>query len=485
VAALEELRTRLAEIDDLSALIRLARWDQQTMMPHDGASSRAHQIAAIERQTHELAVADEVGGWLEELERDGRQLSDLDRDVVRLARRDWERSRRVPTELVGELAQAASEGELVWRAAREAADFGAFQSALARNVELARAYAACFDDAARPYDALLADYDFGVSTERLQIVFGALVEGLAPLLAAAPDGPDRLATIDIPIEAQKVAVLGTLARLGVEQAGWRVDVSAHPFSESIGRLDQRITTRYESRGVQSLIAALHEFGHALYERQIAPELERTNLGSGTSMSIHESQSKLWENHVGSSRAFASVLAAELRRGGQAIDPDELYAGLRQVRRSPIRVSSDQLSYPLHIVLRFELELALIEGRLDVADLPVAWNDGMRRMLGIEVSDDANGVLQDIHWAAGSFGYFPSYALGCLIAAQLWQQIEIDLGSQDEALASADVAAIREWLAERVHRHGRRLDTEPLVKHATGRGLEVEPFLAHAALLVEI
>jgi carboxypeptidase Taq len=259
-----------------------------------------------------------------------------------------------------------------------------------------------------------------------------------------------------------------------------VDVSSHPFSTNMGWRDHRITTRYTDGELESVLAAIHEFGHSLYERQIAPELARTNMGHGTSMSIHESQSKLWENHVGRNGAFSGVLADELMRGGFAVDPDALHASLTRVRPSLIRVSADELTYPLHIVLRFELELALIEGRLDVADLPAAWNDGMRRLLGVEVPRDADGVLQDIHWASGSFGYFPSYALGCLIAAQLWERLESDLGPQDEALAAADVGPIRTWLADHVHHVGRRLDTEPLVERATGRGLDVEPFLRHVS-----
>jgi carboxypeptidase Taq len=225
---------------------------------------------------------------------------------------------------------------------------------------------------------------------------------------------------------------------------------------------------------------MHEFGHSLYERQTAPELTRTNLGSGTSMSIHESQSKLWENHVGRHPAFAPVLVDALEAGHFAIDPEVLRSSVTHVQPSLIRVSADEVTYPLHIVLRFELEVALIEGRLDVADLPDAWNDGMRRLLGIEVRRDAEGVLQDTHWATGSFGYFPSYALGCLIAAQLWETLEADLGPQDDALAAGETGAIAAWLGEHVHRSGRRLDTEPLLEQATGRGLDAGPFLRHVA-----
>jgi len=477
-----ELRARLAELADLSALGGLAGWDQRVMMPPEGATARANQLATLDRVSHELASADEIGEWLEELE--GSELDEIDRDIVRVARRDFERQRSVPADLVGERAQAAAAGQATWQTARANADFAAFAPALARNVELARTYAACFKDAARPYDALLDDFDYGVATERIEAIFARLAEGLRPLIAGVGRQPERRAVpVGIPIEAQRAAVGATLRRLGVSEDSWRVDVSAHPFSEAVSRRDTRVTTRYESGSLESLLGALHEFGHALYERQIAPDLERTNLGRGTSMTIHESQSKLWENHVAYNRAFAPVLAEELGRGGHAIEPDALYAELAQVRPSLIRVSADQVTYPLHIILRFELEVALIEGGLDVNDLPAAWNDDMRRLLGVEVPDDAAGVLQDIHWSAGLFGYFPSYAMGCLIAAQLWQQIEADLGSQDEALRVAEVGAIREWLAEHVHKYGRRLDTEPLVERATGRGIDVAPFLAHAARVV--
>ena len=474
MAAIDDLRERLAELSDLHALARLAFWDQRVMMPPAGAPARAYQLATLERLTHERATGEEIGGWLEELERATDGLGELERDIVRLARRDWDRARRVPNDLAAALARAGAEGNNAWQTARAAGDFAAFAPALRRNVDLAREYAACFDDAATPYDALLADYDFGLQTTTLRELFGRLGDALPPVVAeraareAPPDPP-------IPVEAQKAAVAGALRRVGVDGEGWRVDVSPHPFTSWLGAQDTRLTTRYENP-LESILAALHEFGHGLYERQTAPELTRTNLGAGTSMSVHESQSKLWENHVGRNAAFAPVIAAELAAGGFVIEPSELHAAMVRVRPSLIRVSADQVTYPLHIVLRFELELALIEGALDVADLPAAWRDGMRRLLGVEVPDDAHGVLQDMHWGAGAFGYFPSYALGCLIAAQLWERLEADLGSQDEALRAGDVAAIRTWLAEHVHRYGRRLDTVPLVERVTGRGIEVEPFL---------
>jgi len=454
------LRERMAELSDLSALSRLAAWDQRTMMPPAGGPGRSDQLATLERLAHERATGDEVGGWLEALESE--PLEGIDAEIVRIARRDFDRARRVPGELAAEIERASSDGETVWQAAREANDFAALAPALRRNLELAREHAACFDGFARPYDALLADYDFGLTAARVQAVFGELAGPLASLVAEASSG--AAAAPVPPVAAQQAAVPAVLARIGADEEGWRIDVSAHPFSVGVGSRDSRVTTRYEESDLLSVIAALHEFGHALYERQIAPELARTNLGTGTSMSVHESQSKLWENHVARHPAFATVIAEALTAGGFPGDPVALHTSLVAVRPSLIRVSADPVSYPLHIVLRFELELALVEG-------------------GLEVPDDASGVLQDTHWAAGAFGYFPSYALGCLIAAQLWEALERDLGPQDEGLARADVAAIRGWLAERVHRHGRRLDTEPLVEHATGRGMEAAPFLRHARSLV--
>ncbi len=482
---LEKLRGRVAELADLASIAMLVGWDQLVMMPGDGAQARAQQLGVLALLTHERATAPEIGAWLDELdELDGASLEDLDRDVVRLARRDWERARRVPEELAVEIARASTDGQERWRTARAADDFGAFAPALARNVELARAYAACVADAGeRPYDALLGDYDFGLRTDELRRVFGALAEALPPLVAEASVRSPRR-TLDVPVSAQQAAVEGTLRRLGVETASWRVDVSAHPFTAWIGRGDTRITTRYSDGEVESLLSSLHEYGHALYERQIDPALERTNLAGGTSMSMHESQSKLWENHVARNRAFAEVLAGELGSGGFAVTASELHAALVGVEPSAVRVSADPLTYPLHIVVRFELELALIEGDLDVAELPGAWRDSMRRLLGVEVPSDALGCLQDVHWGAGSFGYFPSYALGCLIAAQLWEAMEAEIGSRDEELRRGEVAAIQSWLAERVHRYGRRLDTIPLLEQATGRALEIEPFLRYVAPLAQ-
>jgi len=480
VDSLQRLRDRMTELADLAALDMLATWDQLVMMPAGGAEARAHQLAALARLAHERAMGEEIGEWLAAL--DDARLDDLDRDIVRVARREWERARRVPAELAAERSRAHAEGQESWRRARANDDYAAFAPALQRNVELAREYGECLaEGGSRPYQELLAEYDFGLETEALRELFGALVVALPPLAQQAR-AHSPLRELAVPVDVQHTAVRNTLRLVGVDEQGWRLDVAPHPFTAWIGPSDTRLTTRYNDGNLESLLSSLHEYGHGLYERQIDPTLVRTNLGRGTSMSIHESQSKLWENHVARSPAFADVLAFELEGAGFPVAPAELHATLTGVEPSLIRVSADPLTYPLHIVLRFELELALIEGELAVVDLPAAWRDGMRRLLGVEVPSDALGCLQDIHWGAGSFGYFPSYALGCLIAAQLWEAMESELGPREEELRRGEVGPIQAWLAERVHRHGRRLDTMPLITQATGRSLGIEPFLRYVAPL---
>ncbi len=480
---MQKLRDRLAELADLKALQTLASWDQLVMMPSGGAPARGHQIGTLARVVHDRSTSPELGEWLEELGE--HELSGLDGDIARLARRDWERARRVPADLAAEMSKAHSDGQESWQAARAADDFAAFAPALERNIELARAYGRCLDEEGRGiYQSLIDDFDFGLRTDTLRRLFGELGTKLSALVEEAREGapPRRL---EVPGDVQRSTVETVMRRLGVEAEQWRLDVSAHPFSASMSRTDQRMTTRYGDGGIESLLSSMHEFGHALYELQIDPELDRTNLAAGTSMSIHESQSKLWENHVARHPAFATVLAGALAEAGYEIAPAELHGALVAVEPSLIRVSADPLTYPLHIVLRFELELALIDGDLGVADLPAAWRDGMRRLLGLEVPSDALGCLQDVHWSEGAFGYFPSYAMGCLIAASLWEALERELGPRAEELGRGEVEPVKAWLAANVHRYGRRLDTVALVEQATGRGLEVEPFLRYVSPFAKV
>ena len=478
--ALATLRSGLAELSDLEAIGMLLEWDQLVMMPEQGGEARAHQLATLARIAHERASAEQIGECLESL--GSSELDELERDMVRVARRDWERARRIPGELAGEIARASADGQEVWQRARAQDDFAMFAPALERNVALARERGACLAEQGQSaYEALLSDFDHGLTVADLRRVLGGLAEELPALIDDA-ERHSPVRALAVPEAAQRAAVANIVERLGVEDSSWRVDVSTHPFTTWIGRGDSRITTRYVDGDVESLLSSLHEYGHALYERQIDPALARTNLGTGTSMSIHESQSKLWENHVARNASFARFMAGELAGGGFEVSGEDLHASLVGVKRSPIRVSADPLTYPLHIVARFELELALIDGELAVADLPGAWRETMRRLLGIEIESDTQGSLQDVHWSAGAFGYFPSYALGCLIAAQMWEALQGELGSQEENLAAAQVESIKRWLGERVHRYGRRLDTMELVERATGKPLGIEAFLRYVAPL---
>jgi carboxypeptidase Taq len=474
------LRERLAELDDLGAAGRLLAWDQQVMMPPRGAPARGEVMATVERLAHARATDPELGALLDALAADEAQ---PDAGVVRVARRDHRRAVRIPEALVGEIARAAAAGQEAWLAAREARDFAVFAPALERNVALRRELAACFPELAHPYDALLDVYEPDLTTARVREVFGALRAGLVGLIAAIaerPQPPELRGPFDVAAQ-REIALL--LARgLGFEDDGWRLDEAVHPFALAIAPGDARVTARFDAASLSGLFAVLHEMGHGLYEHQVDPALARTTAGTGTSLGIHESQSRLWENLVGRSEPFWSHHYPRLQEAFPAALRDVDLAGFHRainvVRPSPIRVHADEATYSLHIVLRFELEVALLEGTLAAADVPAAWTDGMRELLGIEVTDPLDGPLQDIHWAAGELGYFPTYAIGGIVASQLWEAIRGDLPDLDAALARGDYEPLRAWLAERVHRPGRTLTPAEVLRGATGHDLDPGPLLAH-------
>lgn len=489
--SLDVLRARLAELADLENMARVLAWDQRTYMPPAGAAARASQMATLERLGHERFTSDEVGAWLDAAaaDTDGDAIA---ADLVAVARRDYDKARRVPAELAAEMAAAAIEGQQAWLSARANADFALLAPHLRRHLDLRRAYVACFPEADEPYDALLDDYEPGMSTAEVRVAFARLREGLTPLVARAAE---RAGAIDhtpargpFPVAAQRRVLAGVLRRVGFTEDAWRLDDSAHPFSACSGPDDQRITNRYDERHLDALFSGLHEFGHSLYEHQIDRALVGTTLCRGVSMAIHESQSRLWENRVGLSRAFIGLIFGELRAAFPdplaTTDADGLWRALNAVRPSLIRVEADEVTYGLHIVLRFELEVALLGGDLAVDDLPAAWNDGMRDLLGVVPPDDADGVLQDVHWSSGAFGYFPTYALGSAIAAQLWAAMARDLGDPEALVAAGDFAAIRAWLRERVHRHGRRRTPRETLEHAVGGPLDVDPQLRLLAAKVD-
>jgi carboxypeptidase Taq len=488
-AELAALRERAAVLADLERIHALLFWDQNTMMPPHGAAARGDHSATLESVTHERLTDPELGRLLEKLEPWALE-QDPDGDDARLVRelrRDFEKAVRVPTSLAAEASRAAALGQQAWQEARAAADFSRFRDALQLQVELRHRYVACFEGFAHPYDVLLDDFEPSMTTAKLRPLLSELVDGLAPLVSeVASDEPPPVGYPfggPYAVEDQRLAVMDILEGVGFDPDAWRLDVAPHPFAQRIAPGDVRITTRYDLHDFSgAYFGSLHEFGHGLYEAGIPSRLGRSPLGSPVSLGVHESQSRLWENLIGRSRPFCAWalprLAAHLPGGLDGTTVDELYRGVNAVHRSLIRVEADETTYNLHIVLRFELELALIEGSLSVDDLPHAWNEGMHRMLGLDVPDDAQGVLQDVHWGAGLIGYFPTYTLGNLMAAQLWEALRSDLPDVESDLERGEFGPLRAWLSERVHAHGRKLQPAELLDRITGQELAVAPFLRY-------
>ena len=486
-AALDALRIRAAELADLSAIGSLLFWDRSTQMPPLGAGARAEQSGTLERVFHERLTDPQVGRWLDAAEAwaDGQDPeSDAVREIAQL-RRDHEKAVRVPNDLAADMATAGGLGEAAWLEARAANDFAKLRDALEHHVELRHRYVACFEGVEHPYDALLDDYEPDARTADVRHLFDQLREGLVPLVAAAGEpGQPRNAGVlhgEHPVAAQEAALREVLSAFGFGDDRWRLDPTPHPFAQALDLGDVRITTKYDAGDLGvALYSVLHEFGHGNYDAGVDPALRRTSLGRTDSLSLHESQSRLWENALGRSEPFCRWMLPILQRHLDlgSLTPERLFWGVNTVQPSPIRILADETTYNLHIVLRFELEVALIEGTLAVADLPGAWVDGMQRLLGLEVRSDNQGVLQDIHWGAGLIGYFPTYTLGNLNAAQQWVQIREDLPELDEQVERGDFAPLLEWLREHVHRHGRRHGSAELMLRATGQTLSVDPLLRY-------
>jgi carboxypeptidase Taq len=356
---------------------------------------------------------------------------------------------------------------------------------LEENFQLARDYIACFDDYEHPYDVVLDDFAPGMRTSQVGALLGEMRDQLLPLIAELSGRAIDLAPVQVryPVAEQRQVVDRVLRWMGFDDASWRLDDTVHPFEQSFSVTDIRLTTRYvDSYYPMALYGAMHECGHGLFEAGVAPELQRTPLGTIRSSSIHESQSRLWENMVGRGRAFCTALApllAEHSEGAlDGLEPDSLFRAVNMVQPSTIRIESDETTYGLHIVLRYELECSVLTGQLSVADLPEAWNTKMREYLGVEVPSAAEGVLQDVHWSEGLFGYFPSYAIGNLIAGQFWARARQDIPDLDAQLGIHDLAALREWLREHVHRHGSRYTDNELLTRAVGESVQVAPFISY-------
>ena len=475
------LRTYLGRIADLNAAAATLEWDQETYMPPGGQAARAQQLSTLRAMAHDLLTDHAL---VELLDTAASADDPLTADLVRVTQRDVEKARQVPTTLVQEMAQGSAEAKEAWRKARETDTFATFAPHLQRLLDLNRQKAEALGYPDEPYDALLDIYEPGMTTATVADVFTSLRAALVPTVEAIADQPtpdDAFLHQPLSEDAQLAFGRTVVEDLGYDFSRGRLDLSTHPFSTAFSIGDVRLTTRVaEDFFPTSFFGTVHEAGHGMYEQGIDEALDRTPLADGTSLGMHESQSRLWENHVGRSRAFWSHYFPVLQQrfpdalGGTA--RDAFYRAINKVEPSLIRVEADEVTYPLHVMLRFELEHALLNETLAVADLPEAWNAGMEDYLGRRPPTDREGVLQDIHWALGAIGYFPTYALGTLMAAQLFQQIEHDLPDVVAHIANGDFAPLLEWLRTKIHRWGRRRTAQELLEDATGAGLHAAPFL---------
>ena len=480
---IRDLKDRLAIISDIGGASSLLFWDQQTHMPEGGVAGRAEQMATLSRLSHEMLASDETGELLGSIEKPEPGTDDA--AVLRLARRDYERATKLPARLVEELSRTRALAEPAWAKARANSDWSAFAPHLEKLLPLARETAEHLGYEDHPYDALLDLYEPGARRVRLREIFDELKSELVPTIRGVSGG-DRSAPLHGEFDEARQEEFGRsiISAFGYDWSRGRQDRAVHPFCIGLGDPgDVRITTRFDPSWLSvALFATLHEAGHAMYEQGVDPAYSRTPLSGGTSMGVHESQSRLWENLVGRSRPFWSHYYPKL----QSVFPDALgdvdleafYRGINDVAPSEIRVEADELTYNLHILLRFELEVAMLEDRLSVADLPDAWNAKMEEYLGVTPENDAKGVLQDVHWAAGLFGYFPTYTIGSVLSVQLFDEALKQRPEISEEIGRGEFGALRGWLRENVHRHGSKYDPEDLIERATGRPLQTAPYLRY-------
>jgi carboxypeptidase Taq len=484
-----ELKSRLAEINDLENAFAVLSWDQQTYMPPGGAPARSEQLATLRKTAHEWFTSDETGTLLEAAAQEtaGLAYESDEASLVRVAQRDYQKARKVPSKLVAELARVTAMATDVWNQARKQSNFALFQPHLQRIVELQIELAQALGYTDRIYDPLLDQFEPGMKTAQVEETFAEIKPHLVRLAREIGECKDL---VDDSIlhglydeQGQWDFGIEVIKRFGFDFMRGRQDRSPHPFTTGFSPNDVRITTRFEKDLLASaLFSTLHECGYALYHLGLSPSLERTPLADGASYGIHESQSRLWENLVGRSRGFWEFffprLKATFTRQLAHVDVEAFYQAINRVEPSLIRVEADEVTYNLHIMLRFDLEKALLEGKLKVADLPEAWDAKMEEYLGLTPPNDAQGVLQDIHWSGGSFGYFPTYALGNLISVQFWGQALKELPDLPSQIEAGQFHALRAWLREKIHQHGRKFTPVELIQRVTGSGLQAEPYLTY-------
>jgi len=487
--SLDQLKTRLGEIHDLRRANALIGWDQQTYMPVGGSAARAEQSATLQKISHELFTADETGRLIDAAahETDKLDANSDDARLISVTRRDYHKSRKVPADLVAEIARVTGQAVDVWTQARAKSDWKPFEPYLQKIVDLNRKLADALGYAEKPYDALLDQFEPDMKTSEVKAVFDSikpdLIELVRQIAAKADAVSDEVLHREYDEQAQWNFGLDVIKRYGFDFDRGRQDRSVHPFTTSFSIGDVRITTRVDRNFISpALFGTLHECGHALYEQGFNQELERTPLADGASLGMHESQSRMWENLVGRSRPFWQFFFPKLQATfpTQLADQtlDSFYRAANKVSPSFIRVEADEVTYGLHIMLRFELENEMIEGRLKIADVPEAWNAKMQDFMGITPPTTALGALQDIHWSGGMIGYFPTYQLGNLISLQLWDKINADIPDLTEQITRGEFGALLTWLRTNLHQHGRKFTSVELLQRITGGGLNPAPYLKY-------
>jgi carboxypeptidase Taq len=482
---LARLKDRLATIADLEAATAVLGWDQHTYMPRGSVEARVRQLTTLQSMSHQLLAADETEDLVAALEARRGELEPLAARLLTVVRRDLDQARRLPAELVRRKSEATGRALDAWMSCRPNNDFASYRPHLEGIFAIVREEAEALGYPDQPYDALLNRFEPGMPTRRLAAVFQELKEGLLPLLRQVLERVDQVEDAFLhrsyDVDLQWQLGLRILQEMGYDFNRGRQDKSPHPFTTSFGIPDVRITTRVNEHDFRTaLFGTIHEGGHALYEQNFDPRFDRGPLAQGSSLGIHESQSRLWENLVGRSRPFWNRWFGEVKAmfpaALEGVGFQQFYAAINRVRPSLIRVEADELSYNLHIFIRFELELELLSGRLAVADLPAAWNAKMKENLGVEPPSDADGCLQDMHWADAAVGYFPTYALGNLYGVQIFRQARHDLPDLDGQISSGRLAPLKDWLVERVYRPARGLDPGDLLRQVTGAELSPQPWL---------
>ena len=470
-----ELTKRARETALLSSAVGLLWWDQRTFMPPKALAFRAGQVAHFSGLAHRRFTAKKVGDLISACEQHGFEAGSDEAVNIREWRRLYDRATKVPARLVEKFQRVCSLAEAAWRAARQRSEFRVFKPHLKKVLELNCQMADCWGYQDSPYDALLEEYEPGARTGGLRALFAelrpAIVTILGPAAQRSAAVPEDLLRGNYPVAAQQAFNRRVAEAMGFDFEAGRIDTTTHPFCSGLGPGDCRLTTRYDEQYFsQSLYGIMHEAGHGLYDQGLPPEHFGTPRGQFVSLGIHESQSRLWENHVGRSAAFwehwhpaACEHFPELKK----FSPEQITAAVNRVTPSFIRVEADQVTYDLHILLRFEIEVKLIERQLAVADVPACWNEEFEKMFGLKVLKDADGCLQDIHWSGGALGYFPTYTLGNLNAAQLMRRAALDRPALEAELARGEYGTLREWLREKIHRQGLRHRSTELMRQITG------------------